>query len=223
MPAGATVLDLGCSDGHVAASLARAGCRVIGVDRIAPADPSRLARFVRADLDERLPDPGERLDCVLALDVIEHLRQPERFASEVRLLARRSRDLRLMVSTGNVAFLPVRLLLLLGWFRYGRRGILDATHTRLFTFGSLHRLLRDAGFVVEQVVGIPAPVPLALGDTRLASGLLRVNQALIRLSRTVFSYQMVMVARAVPSPDWLLEDALRASPAAVGVVALAAE
>lgn len=229
VPSGATVLDVGCSDGHVAAALAGSGCRVIGTDRTAPAEPLRLARFLLADLDEGLADPGERVDYVLALDVIEHLRRPERLAAEIHRLSARNRELRLVISTGNVAFLPVRLMLLLGWFSYGRRGILDATHTRLFTFGSLRRLLRDEAFTVERVVGLPAPFPLVLGDTRLARTLLRLNAALIRMSRTLFSYQMLMVARPIPTPEWLLGDALDAAIAvatAVGRgkdVAIAAE
>lgn len=224
VPPGATVLDIGCSDGHVAAALAGSGCRVIGIDRTAPADPSRLARFLPADLDEGLADPGERVDYVLALDVIEHLRRPERLAAEIHRLAARSRGLRLVVSTGNVAFLPVRLMLLLGWFGYGRRGILDATHTRLFTFRSLRRLLRDEAFAVERVVGVPVPFPLILGDTGLARALLRLNTALIRVSRTLFSYQMLMVARAEPTPEWLLGDAREAAAAGwEEVLAIAAE
>ncbi len=224
VPWGATVLDVGCSDGHVAAALAGSGCRVIGTDRTAPTEPTRLARFLLADLDEGLADPGERVDYVLALDVIEHLRRPERLAADIHRLAARSRELRLVVSTGNVAFLPVRLMLLLGWFGYGRRGILDATHTRLFTFGSLRRLLRDESFTVERVVGLPAPFPLVLGDTRLARALLRLNTALIRVSRTLFSFQMLMVARPAPTPEWLLGDALAAVATGHGEeMAIAAE
>lgn len=222
VPAGATVLDIGCSDGHVAAALAAKGCRVIGVDQEPPADALPFARFLRHDLDQGLPDPEERVDFVLALDVIEHLRTPERLIEEIHLLSSSNRDMRLIISTGNVAFGVVRLMLLLGQFNYGPRGILDATHTRLFTFGTLARALRDGAFSVEKVVGIPAPFPLALGRGRLATALLRLNGLLIRLSRGLFAYQMLMVCRPDPALDWLLEDAIseardridRAGPAA---------
>ena len=36
-------------------------------------------------------------------------------------------------------------------FHYGRRGILDLTHTRLFTVSSFRRLLRNAGFRIDSV------------------------------------------------------------------------
>jgi glycosyltransferase involved in cell wall biosynthesis len=211
VPAGATVLDIGCSDGHVAAALAAKGCRVIGVDQGPPADPRPFARFLQHDLDTGLPDPEERIDYVLALDVIEHLRTPERLIEEIHLLSSRNREMRLVISTGNVAFCVVRGMLLLGQFNYGPRGILDATHTRLFTFGSLRRALRDGAFEVERTVGIPAPFPLALGRNRFAMLMLRLNAALIRLSRGMFAYQMLMVCRPAPALDWLLEDAVEES------------
>ena len=49
-------------------------------------------------------------------------------------------ETKLVVSTGNVAFIVVRLMVLVGQFNYGRRGILDLTHARLFTFGTFRRL-----------------------------------------------------------------------------------
>jgi glycosyltransferase involved in cell wall biosynthesis len=208
---GSTVLDIGCSDGYVSGALSAAGCRVIGVDCEPPADPSRFARFLQHDLDSGLPRVDEHIDYVLALDVVEHLQTPERLAAEIHLLSTRDRTMRLVISTGNIAFIVVRLMLLLGKFNYGRRGILDATHTRLFTFGSLRRLLEDNAFVVEQVVGIPAPFPLALGRNRLANAMLWLNQVLIRLSKGIFAYQMLMVCRPLPTADWLLADAVEAS------------
>lgn len=211
VPASATVLYIGGSDSHVAAALAAKGCRIIGVDQAPPADPHPFARFLQHDLDQSLPDPGERIDYVLALDVIEHLRTPERLIEEIHLLSSRNREMRLVISTGNVAFGVVRLMLLLGQFNYGVRGILDATHTRLFTFGTLARALRDGAFTVERSVGIPAPFPLALGRGRLANALLWLNAMLIRLSRGMFAYQMLMVCRPVPALDWLLQDAITES------------
>jgi glycosyltransferase involved in cell wall biosynthesis len=211
IPPGVTVLDIGCSDGHVAKALVAKGCRVIGIDSAPPPDLAPFARFFKCDLEGGLPDPEEDVDYVLALDVIEHLRSPERLAAEVHLLSSRNRDLRLVISTGNIGFFVIRLMLLLGHFNYGPRGILDLTHTRLFTFRSMRRLLLANAFAVEQTVGIPAPFPLALRWNGLASLLLTLNQALIRLSKCLFSYQMLVVCRPLPALDWLLNDAIEAS------------
>jgi hypothetical protein len=199
----------------VAAALAGKGCRVIGVDCVPPANAAAFARFMLQDLNEGVPDPGEPIDYILALDILEQLHSPERFLEELHLLTSKNRNLRLVVSTGNVAFAVTRLMLLAGQFNYGPRGILDLTHTRLFTFASLKRLLRDTAFVVDETVGIPAPFPLALGQRRVARVLLSLNRLFIRLWRGFFSYQMLMLCRPVPALDWLLDDAMQASLARI--------
>ena len=79
------------------------------------------------------------------------------------------------MTSGNVVFGVVRLQALLGNFNYGKRGILDLTHTRLYTFKSLERLFDQCGFHVEQLAGIPAPFPKALGDNRMSRALVWLN------------------------------------------------
>ena len=125
-------------------------------------------------------------------------------------MTRRDRP-RVLISTGNVTFIITRLMLLLGQFNYGKRGFLDLTHTRLFTFGSLRRLLEQAGFDVHEVRGIPAPFPLAIGDGPLSRLLLTANQLLIRLLKGLFSYQIFVVAEPRPSLDTLLQTAVEHS------------
>ena len=146
----------------------------------------------------------------LLLDVIEHLRDPERFLEQLRAeLDHQPRTV--VLTTPNIAFVVQRLMLLFGQFNYGKAGILDRTHTRLFTFGSLQRLIRDVGFRVRRVEGIPAPFPKALGDNPAAHALLRLNQALIRVAPTLFSYQILIVAETTPTTEFVLADTRRAS------------
>ena len=87
---------------------------------------------------------------------------------------------------------------------YRQPGILDRTHTRLFTFRTLRRLLRDAGFQILVMKGIPAPIPKAIGDSRLSRALLRLNQALIRISPGLFSYQIFVSATVTPDAATVL-------------------
>jgi hypothetical protein len=74
------------------------------------------------------------------------------------------------------------------------------------------RLLRDAGFKIKEVRGVPAPFPKALGDGPLARGLLRLNQALIRLSKPLFSYQIYVEAEGTPDLEFLLRSARESCP-----------
>ncbi|MDH5676412.1 MAG: bifunctional glycosyltransferase/class I SAM-dependent methyltransferase [Myxococcales bacterium] len=155
-----------------------------------------------ADLDEVLA--GRRVDVVLALDVIEHLNSPELFLERIRN-ARTMREARVVLTTPNVAFAPVRLMLLLGAFNYGKRGILDMTHRRLFTFASLQRLVESQGFELQTLRGVPAPFPLAVGEGPLGALLLRLNQGAIALSPGLFSYQIYCELRPAPTTAQLLE------------------
>ena len=201
IPGGSVVLDVGSSDGHLARVLRADGCHVIGVDLVAPERPEtadNFDEFITWDLDHGLPRVGRSVDVVVLADVVEHLRSPEDFADDLATFCLEHDVRTVLVSTGNVAFAVQRLMLLLGQFNYGPRGILDMTHTRLFTARTVRRLFRQAGFQVRELFGLPAPYPLAIGDRPLAHALLIANRAAIRMSTTLFSYQ-IFLALAPPN------------------------
>lgn len=211
--AGSRVLDLGCAGGYVAALLEeRKGCRVTAVDGVPLPAPAPIDRFVLHNLDSGVPNVDFReFDFVLLLDVIEHLRSPEAFVESLRDAMKLSPRIELLVSTANVGFLAVRLGLFFGQWNYGKRGILDLTHTRLFTFTSLRRLFEQAGFSVVEMEGIPGPFPLALGDGWLSRALLRVNNLLIRVSKRLFAYQIWLRVTPLASLEYLMAAAERES------------
>jgi len=218
---GARVLDLGCAGGYVGSLLRREKkCHVTGVDLVPLGADVVLDQFIRYDLNEGVPAvPMQNYDYVLLLDVIEHLAAPEQFVDDLRDAMRRGGRARVIVSTGNIAFIATRLMLLLGQFNYGKRGILDLTHKRLFTFASLRRLFEQGGFYVVDTSGISAPFPLAMGDTRVSRALLAVNRFMIRLFRGAFSYQIFMVAEVRPSLENLLKLAVTESANRVSMIA----
>jgi glycosyltransferase involved in cell wall biosynthesis len=210
VPAGARVLDIGAGPGGVARELVRKGCRVGVVDRFPPDVEVPGVEVHVQDLEGPLTFDPAAWDQILLLDIVEHLRDPEDFLARLRArLDHRPR--RVILTTPNVAFVVQRLMLLLGQFNYGRAGILDRTHTRLFTFRSVRHLLRDAGFRIQVLRGIPAPAPKVLGLGWAGRLALAVNQALIRLSRSLFSYQIYVEAETTPDVDFVLADAKRHS------------
>lgn len=210
---GARVLDLGCADGYVAAALReQKACTVVGVDCLAPMKRDAVDRFVAHDLNDGVPPVDlSAFDYILLLDVLEHLSSPERFMGQLRDALRLSRGTTILASTGNIGFIANRFMLLLGQFNYGKRGILDLTHTRLFTFASFRRLFEQSGFRIREARGIPAPFRFVWGNSALARGALAVNQALIAIARGVFSYQIFLVVEPLPSLDSLLDQARRES------------
>ncbi|MBL22456.1 MAG: glycosyltransferase/methyltransferase [Rhodospirillaceae bacterium] len=203
------VLDLGCAGGHIANALADAGNRVTGIDAFEPKGEIKFEKFIKHNLNaKKLPVTLEEYDYVLMLDVIEHLLAPEDFVDQLRKAATMSPKVRLLVSSGNVGFMVARLMHLIGQFNYGKRGILDLTHTRLFTFATLRRMFEQGGFEVIDSQGIPAPFPMVLGDTPTSKFLFGFNKFLIWLWRSAFSYQMYYEFRPAPSLSFLLQDAL---------------
>jgi 2-polyprenyl-6-hydroxyphenyl methylase/3-demethylubiquinone-9 3-methyltransferase len=89
-----SVLDLGCGAGFLANDMARRGHRVIGVDRAAEAmevaarhDRTASVVYFRGDA-QALPFGSERFDVVCAMDLLEHVDEPERVIAEAaRVLA----------------------------------------------------------------------------------------------------------------------------------------
>ena len=216
---GSRVLDIGCAGGYMGALLAtEKHCLVDGVDTFPGVQPG-LAAFYLHDLNESLPQlPYDEYDYLLMLDVIEHLARPEAFLEDLRGVLSFNPSAEVIISTANIGFFIQRFMLLFGQFNYGKRGILDLTHTRLFTFGSFRRALDQAGFDVLETVGVPGPFPLALGDNVLSRLLLKTNQILIRLSRGLFSYQMFMRIKPRPSLEFLLKTAQEQSHARAGLI-----
>ena len=119
----------------------------------------------------------------------------------------------IILTTANIGFLVTRFMLLFGHFNYGKKGILDSTHTRLFTFRSLTELLKQSGYKVYDLRGIPAPFPKAIGDNLISRLLLKINAILIRLSRGLFAYQIFVRAQAMPTVDNLLCETITGSAA----------
>lgn len=88
LPAQAEVLDIGCGGGFLSNFLARAGCRVTGLD----ASPASLAVARAHDATGRvsyhegnayaLPFADSSFDVVCAMDFLEHVDEPQRVIAE---------------------------------------------------------------------------------------------------------------------------------------------
>lgn len=206
VPAQSRVLDIGAGPGGMARELVKKGCTVTVVDQhpSQTADPNVTVNV--QDLNQPLDISLKDTEQILMLDIIEHLQDPELFLERLRAqLDFTPRTL--ILTTPNVAFVVQRLMLAFGQFNYGKAGILDRTHTRLFTFRSLRQLLDDAGMRVVELKGVPAPFPKVFGAGALGRAAVRINQALIDVAPTLFSYQIFVRAETRPAVDFVLNQA----------------
>jgi glycosyltransferase involved in cell wall biosynthesis len=210
---GMTVLDVGCGAGYMAKEIHARGARVVSVDRqITETTREFSTQTIQADVDDLdFKEVSEQIDLVFLLDIVELLRDPERVLMRLRNRLARDRPPKVIVTSGNIAFFVTRFGLLLGKFNYGKKGILDRDHRRLFTFGSMKQLLDSSGYDILQIRGIPAPYPEAIGRNSVSRLLVALNLFLIRVSRGLFSYQMAFVVRPRPMAAHLLEHANHAS------------
>jgi len=187
-----TVLDVGCNTGYMGrALLERFDLTIDGleVDRATAAAAAPEYREVRiADLDV---SPATELfsgkyDRILALDVIEHLRQPRRALEGFRALLKPTGAL--LLSAPNVAHYKIRLALLRGRFDYTDVGIMDRTHLRFYTHRTLRAELESAGFVLAEEQYAFNDLPLRKLIPR------RLRRRLVRAFPGPFAYQFVIRA-----------------------------
>ena len=149
-----TVLDLGCASGYLAEALVARGCTVSGVEYDAvEAEKARphLDRLVVADLnhlDLTEEFSATRFDVVVCGDVLEHLLSPaEVLRAAASLLAPGGS---VVISLPNVAHGSLRLALVAGEWNYTPLGLLDETHIKFFTYGTLKSLVEGVGMVIEE-------------------------------------------------------------------------
>ena len=132
------------------------------------------------------------------------MRDPERSLAEIHRVLTAGGTL--TASTGNVAYFLVRLMLLLGHFNYGKKGILDLTHTRLFTVRSFCRTLEGAGFRIEKVRGFGPPVVDMVGSSFLLRLLDGSAALLARIWPGLFAYQFVVETTRLDDADDILDS-----------------
>ncbi len=114
----------------------------------------------------------------------------------------------LILSTPNIAFIAVRLNLLLGRFNYAERGILDITHKRLFTRRSLLQMIQDCGYEVERVHGIGVPFS-AVMPGRTGRFLGSIANFFAKIWPSLFAFQILVECRPRPGVSQVLKNAIR--------------
>jgi 2-polyprenyl-3-methyl-5-hydroxy-6-metoxy-1,4-benzoquinol methylase len=144
LPAGASVVDVGCGAGAYGPPLIATGHDWLGLE----ASPHcceilqrRQLPFRPVDVDSlRLPCSDAEYDSAICIEVLEHTKDPETFAAEIARIIRG----RALFSVPNMELLPY----LHDW-RVVPWHLLEGDHKNFFTRASLRRLLSDSFRNVE--------------------------------------------------------------------------
>jgi 2-polyprenyl-3-methyl-5-hydroxy-6-metoxy-1,4-benzoquinol methylase len=160
------VLDVGCSNGALGASLKRAVAdrQVVGIE----ADPdfcreagTRLDEVLCRDLnafDWAQTWPEARFDCIVFADVLEHLADPERHLAGARRCLAAGGSI--VVSLPNVRHLSALYAVFVrGTFPRRDRGLFDRTHLHWFTIADARDIARALG-----LRAVEASYSLRVGD-----------------------------------------------------------
>jgi 2-polyprenyl-3-methyl-5-hydroxy-6-metoxy-1,4-benzoquinol methylase len=151
-------LEVGCGKGGFGRTLRAAApeARLVGIEAVPEqADYTRRAAVFDEVLEGYFPDVlsdrPERFDLVVYNDVLEHIVDPWE-------VLRRTHDFlapggQVLASIPNVQFLPVVLDLLRARWDYVESGVMDRTHVRFFTRGSMLDMFEQAGYRVDVCAG----------------------------------------------------------------------
>ena len=95
------MLDLGCNDGSLGNKLILENqCYVIGSDFSDRNIKHKLSEFQICDLNLKLPNIDyNKLDYIIILDVIEHLKNPEKFMENLYNKILYNEKIKILIST----------------------------------------------------------------------------------------------------------------------------
>lgn len=192
--AGEKVADIGANDGLLSQKIARKGPEVIAIDIKIPENVPGI-QTINLDLNSEIAEilGDASFDKIIALDVLEHLYSPEKSAENLHQILKPNGIL--YASTANIGYIIMRFTLLLGWFNYGKKGILDRTHHRLFTIGSFRRLLQNSGFKVLKIEGFGPPIVDAFGNNLFWKTIDRICWILAKIYPKLFSFNFLIIAQ----------------------------
>lgn len=194
------ILDVGCGDGLFSEHINKGNIKV-GVDFIPESEniKKNLDEYYQNDLNNGFPEEIKKkgkFDYILMLDILEHLYNYENVLIQSKELIKPGG--RIIISLPNIANIYIRVGLLFGRFTYGDKGILDRTHLRFFTLGSIKKLLKAHNLEIIKQKVTPIPV-IEILPNFLKNNLGNIfNFGLYLITvpfKRLFGYQFILITR----------------------------
>jgi 2-polyprenyl-3-methyl-5-hydroxy-6-metoxy-1,4-benzoquinol methylase len=153
-----TTLEFGCGFGKFSALIKEkfdAETWAVEIDKEAARQAAqKLDRIINADAIEALKEiPDNYFDCIIFLDVLEHLADP--YSLLVSVKKKLTAKGVIVTSIPNVRYYRNLIdLIIKGNWDYHDAGTLDKTHLRFFTYKSILKMFDNLGFEVLLIEGI---------------------------------------------------------------------
>ena len=156
--AATSVLEIGCGSGEFAAVVKEKRSIVYTAVEpfLAAAEKARgrVDRLLECPIDEALVAlAGQRFDCIVVNDVLEHLVDPWAIVRSMRAMLEPGGVV--VASIPNIRYFPaLKALVMQGEWQYQDHGVLDRTHLRFFTRSAIHHLFSANQYEVLVLEGI---------------------------------------------------------------------
>lgn len=161
------IVEFGCGAGMFSEQIKeRQNACVYGVDIMS--EPLILARqkldqVFQRDIENGLDFlRGEKFDCAIFIDVLEHLKSPWKVLSDLRNYLVEGGVV--VASIPNVRHYEViKSLILRKRFEYQDEGVMDRTHLRFFAKDDIIDLFQDCSYKVTKITGVQGGFPWKFG------------------------------------------------------------
>ena len=199
VPPASRVLEVGAATGYMTEALRAKGCEVTALEP----NPDAVAAARSRGIDVRcafLRDVRDEIgtfDCVLLVDVLEHVYDAQEILRDCRSVLRPHGNI--VVSVPNVAHWSIRWNLLRGRFEYTKTGLMDDTHVKFYTSRTLEALVNSVGLRVrhrDHTLGLYSypQVPRSIDQVVNVSWHRRkLVRWLVRQRPALFGFQHVLV------------------------------
>jgi len=143
---------------------------------------------------------------VIALDSIEHLEDPHESMRKIfNILKLRGY---LYASTANIGYFIARVGLFFGQFNYGKRGILDLTHKKLFTIYSFKKFAQAKWLRDQRIEIFRPPITDMVSKSPFFKLLEDISTFLAGAWPSLFAYNFLVVAQRMDDIKDIFEQTL---------------
>lgn len=156
-------------------------------------------------------DSSQRYDYIYLLEDSGMAEHPEEMVKTLAEIGKFTPNLKIGVTVANIGFALIRLQLLFGRFAYTRKGIINLNSYHFFTQRSLRKIFSQNGFTVSSIEGLPVPYSRLLPNGAIQRFLSGTHNLLIKLRKSLFSFQFIVFVTPPTNLDHLLTSAIEIS------------